>query len=152
MSIGVNIKNDLRNAIKNGDKNIRDVLRMLISDVKNVEIEKKRELTNEEVLQIIKQNVKRRKDSIEQYMKGDRKDLADKENKELSILQKYVPKQMSEDEIRNIIKGVLKDFREVGSSDLGKIIGLTMKDTKGMADGNVVSGIVKEEINKILLK
>ncbi|MCK5085274.1 GatB/YqeY domain-containing protein, partial [Candidatus Parcubacteria bacterium] len=76
MSIGVNIKNDLKNAIKNGDKNIRDVLRMLISDVKNVEIEKKRELTNEEVLQIIKQNVKRRKDSIEQYMEGDRKDLA----------------------------------------------------------------------------
>ena len=152
MSIGVNIKNDLKNAIKNGDKNIRDVLRMLISDVKNVEIEKKRELTNEEVLQIIKQNVKRRKDSIEQYMEGDRKDLADKENKELSILQKYVPKQMSEDEIRNIIKGVLKDFREVGSSDLGKIIGLTMKNTKGMADGNIVSGIVKEEINKILLK
>ena len=152
MSIGVNIKNDLKNAIKNGDKNIRDVLRMLISDVKNVEIEKKRELTNEEVLQIIKQNVKRRKDSIEQYMEGDRKDLADKENKELSILQKYVPKQMSEDEIRNIIKGVLKDFREVGSSDLGKIIGLTMKNTKGMADGNIVSEIVKEEINKILLK
>ncbi|MCK5085699.1 GatB/YqeY domain-containing protein, partial [Candidatus Parcubacteria bacterium] len=83
---------------------------------------------------------------------GDRKDLADKENKELSILQKYVPKQMSEDEIRNIIKGVLKDFREVGSSDLGKIIGLTMKNTKGMADGNIVSEIVKEEINKILLK
>ena len=152
MSIGVNIKNDLKNAIKNGDKNIRDVLRMLISDVKNVEIEKKRELTNEEVLQIIKQNVKRRKDSIEQYMEGDRKDLADKENKELSILQKYVPKQMSEDEIRNIIKGVLKDFREVGSSDLGRIIGLTMKNTKGMADGNIVSEIVKEEINKILLK
>ena len=152
MSIGVNIKNDLKNAIKNGDKNIRDVLRMLVSDIKNVEIEKRRELTNEEVLQIIKQNVKRRKDSIEQYMKGDRKDLADKENKELSILQKYVPKQMSEDEIRNIIKGVLKDFREVGSSDLGKIIGLTMKNTKGMADGNIVSEIVKEEINKILLK
>ena len=152
MKIEINIENDLKSAIKSGNKNIRDVLRMLISDVKNVKIEKKRELTDKEVLQIIKQNVKRRKDSIEQFIRGKRRDLADKENQELSILQKYMPKQMSDDEIRKIIKEVLEDFKEISSSDFGKIIGLTMKNTKEMADGKTVSKIIKEEIDKILLK
>lgn len=152
MKIEINIENDLKGAIKSGNKNIRDVLRMLISDVKNVKIEKKRELTDKEVLQIIKQNVKRRKDSIEQFIKGKRRDLADKENQELFILQKYMPKQMSDDEIRKIIKEVLEDFKEISSSDFGKIIGLTMKNTKEMADGKTVSKIIKEEIDKILLK
>ncbi|MCK5476125.1 MAG: GatB/YqeY domain-containing protein [Candidatus Pacebacteria bacterium] len=152
MKIEINIENDLKSAVKNGDKNIRDVLRMLISDVKNVKIEKKRELTDEEVLQIVKQNVKRRKDSIEQYTKGKRIDLADKESQELSILQKYMPKQMSEDEIQKIVKEVFKGFKEISSSDFGKIIGLTMKDIKAVADGNTVSRIVKEEMDKVLLK
>ncbi|MBW6440522.1 GatB/YqeY domain-containing protein [Patescibacteria group bacterium] len=148
MNTEITIKNDLKIAIKKGNKDVRDVLRMLVSDIKNAEIEQRKKSTDEEIILIIKKNVKRRKDSIDQYLKGGRKDLADKENNELAILQKYMPKQMTEDETRNIIKEIIENFGDANASDFGKIIGLAMRETKGMADGNLVSKLVKELLNK----
>ncbi|MCK5412977.1 MAG: GatB/YqeY domain-containing protein [Candidatus Pacebacteria bacterium] len=148
MNLKEKINSDLKDSMKSGDAKVRGVLRMLNSDIKNFEIEKKTEASDDDILGIVKRNVKKRKDSIEQYTKGDRKDLVEKENEELLVLEKYMPEQMSEDEVRRIVQKVIQEFGEVSPSDFGKIIGMSVKETKGMADGSVVSKIVKEELNK----
>ncbi|MCK4891773.1 MAG: GatB/YqeY domain-containing protein, partial [Candidatus Pacebacteria bacterium] len=119
MDLRDKIKNDLKDAMKSGDNVTRDVLRMLNSDIKNVEIDLKKELADDDVVKIIKRNIKSRKDSIEQYKKGNREDLAVQEEKELKILEKYMPEQMSEEEIRKIIIDIVKKSEASGASDFG---------------------------------
>ena len=146
MDLRDKIKNDLKDAMKSGDNVTRDVLRMLNSDIKNVEIDLKKELADDDVVKIIKRNIKSRKDSIEQYKKGNREDLVVQEEKELKILEKYMPEQMSEEEIRKIIIDIVKKSEASGASDFGKVMGAVMKKTGRNVDGNVVSRIVKEEL------
>ncbi|MCK4525451.1 MAG: GatB/YqeY domain-containing protein [Candidatus Andersenbacteria bacterium] len=146
MDLRDKIKNDLKDAMKSGDNVTRDVLRMLNSDIKNVEIDLKKELADDDVVKIIKRNIKSRKDSIEQYKKGNREDLAVQEEKELKILEKYMPEQMSEEKIRKIVIDIIKKSEASGASDFGKVMGMAMKEAGGNMDGNVVSRIVKEEL------
>ena len=146
MNLKKRINNDLKDSMRSGDKTTRDVLRLLNSDIKNLEIEKSGEINEDEIIGIIKRNIKRRKDSIEQYEKGNREDLAVQEKKELKILEKYMPEQMSEEEIKKIVIDVIKKSEASGASGFGKVIGIVMKETKGMADGNMVSRIIKEEL------
>ncbi len=154
MNLKKKINDDLKNSMKSGDTTTRGVLRLLNSDIKNLEIEKSEEISENEIIEIIKKNIKRRKDSIEQYKNGNREDLADKEKEELTILEKYMPEQMSEEEIRRIVINVIKksemsstpDSQSMSRTNFGKIMGLVMKETKGMADGNTVSEIVKKEL------
>jgi uncharacterized protein YqeY len=146
MNLRDKIKNDLKDAMKSGDNITRGVLRLLNSDIKNEEIDQKRELEDGVIVEIIKRNVKRRKDSIKQYKKGNRADLADKEKKELVILEKYMPEQMGEEEIRSIVKKVISELKVVGASEFGRVMGAVMKEFGSKADGNVVSRIVKEEL------
>lgn len=146
MNLKEQIKNDLKSSMKNGDNTIRDVLRMLSSDIKNAEINKGSEIDDEKIVEIIKKNVKSHKDSIEQYTKGDREDLAGQEKIELEILEKYMPEQMSEDEIRKIVVDIIKKSEAVSASDFGKIMGMVMKKIGNKADGNLVSKVVKEEL------
>ena len=146
MNLRDKIKNDLKDAMKSGDNVTRDVLRMLNSDIKNVEIDLKKELADDDVVKIIKRNIKSRRDSIEQYKKGNREDLAVQEERELKILEKYMPEQMNEEEIRKIVIDIIKKSEASGAADFGKVMGVVMRETKGIADGNVVSRIVKEEL------
>ena len=146
----MNLKNqsqdDLKASMKSGDEIRRTVLRSLNAEIKNAEIAKKDILNDGEVLEVISKNVKRHRDSIEQYQKGDRNDLAEQEEKELKILQKYLPEQMGEEEIKKIIKEAVKKTGASGASDFGKAMGVAMKELKGNADGNLVGKIVKEEL------
>ena len=146
MNLKEQIKNDLKNSMKSGDDITRDVLRMLFSDLKNAEISKGGEINDEKIVEIIKKNIKSRKDSIEQYRKGNREDLASQEENELKILEKYMPEQMSEGEVRKIVVDIIKKSEAVSASDFGKIMGLVMKEIGSNADGNLVGGIVKEEL------
>ena len=146
MDLRGKIKNDLKDAMKSGDNITRGVLRMLISDIKNTEIEKGGDTGDKEVAEIIKKNVKRRKDSIEQYTKGNREDLANQEKNELEILEKYMPEQMSEDEVRKIVVNIISKSEAVSASDFGKIMGAVMKEIGNKADGNLVGRIVKEDL------
>lgn len=146
MDLKEQIENDLKNSMKSGDNIIRGVLRMLFSDIKNVEINERKEINDEKIIEIIKKNIKSRKDSIEQYTKGNREDLANQEKNELEILEKYMPEQMSEDEVRKIIISIIKKSEAVSASDFGKIMGAVMKEIGNKADGNLVGGIVKEEL------
>lgn len=149
MGLKDQIKSDLKNSMKSGDNVSRGVLRLLNSDIKNAEIEKRKELSDNEIIEVVKRSIKRRKDSIEQYKKGGRKDLVDQEEKELKVLEKYMPEQMSEKETRVVIQDVIRKSGATSASDFGKVMGAAMKEFKGKADGNLVSKIVKEELGKI---
>lgn len=150
MSTRSKIQEDLKNAMKSGDSQSRDVLRMLDSMIKNVEIEKnKREkgLSEEEILDIVARAVKQRKDSIEQYTNGGRKDLADKESAELEILTNYLPKQMTDEELTCILEEAIDQTGAKDKSDLGKVMGVIMGRVKGRADGNQVRKVVEDKFN-----
>ena len=145
MTLKEQLQSDLKDAMKSGNALKRDVLRMLDSAVKNTEIEKrKREegLTDEEVLEVIAKSVKQRQDSIKQFEEGGRVELAEKEKDELAILTPYLPEQLSEDEIRGIVKEIVSS----GANDIGKAMGQAMGRMKGKADGNIVRKIVQEEL------
>lgn len=146
MNLKKKINDDLKNSMKSGDTTTRGVLRLLNSDVKNMEIEKGGDAGDKEIIEIIKRSVKRQKDSIEQYEKGNRVDLSDKEKEELAILEKYMPEQINDKEIRKIVVNVIKKIGTSNASEFGKIIGAVMKETDGNVDGNLVSRIVKDEL------
>ncbi len=146
MNLKEQIQNDIKDAMKGGDQMRRGVLRTINADIKNVEIAKKNVLSDDEVLEVISINAKQHKDSIEQYKKGGRNDLVEQEEKELEILQKYLPEQMSEEKVRKIVQEAIKKMGAAGASDFGKIMGATMKEIKGKADGGLVKKIVEEEL------
>ena len=139
----------MKEAMKAGDATKRDTLRMLDSMIKNTEIEKlKKEegLNDEEVQAVIARAVKQRRDSVEQYKAGGREDLAEKESKEIEILSGYMPEQLGEDKIREIVKAVIAETGATSKADMGKVMGAAMGKLKGQADGNVVKKIVEEEL------
>jgi len=145
-TINDKIKEDLKGAMKSGDVEKRDTLRMIDSMIKNVEIEKGKRvegLVDEEIIEVLMRAVKQRKDSANQYMEGGRPELAQKEEKELQIISAYLPEQLSEDEITKIIKEIIENSKE---ADLGKIMGQSMLKLKGKADGNLVRQIVQKEL------
>lgn len=126
------------------------VLRMLLSAVNYYEIKKGGagyEATDENVLSVIQKEVKQRRDSIGQFQKGGRQDLVDKETKELQILQKYLPEQMNEEEIKKLVIEVIKETRASSIQDIGKVMGILMPKLKGKADGGVVTKLVRENLS-----
>ena len=139
----------INKALKEKD-NIRvSTLRMLSAALHNAEIDKKREkLTKEEELVIVKKEAKKRKDAIEIYEKGGAKEKAEQEKKELLILKEFLPEEMGDAEIEKIVS---KSITQVGASsmaDMGKVIGVVMKESKGQADGSKVSEMVKKKLSK----
>lgn len=142
------IKKDLITSLKAKEENKVSVLRMLQSAIKNKEIElKKREgLSDEEIEPMVASEIKKRNDSIESYKEGGRDELVAKEEKEIEILKSYMPKQMSEDEVRKIVEKAIADTKASGAADFGKVMGKVMSDVRGKTDGNVVSKIVKEKL------
>ncbi len=158
------INQDYKDAFKAKDEKKVSVLRMLASAIKNKELEKRTKLTktvsdsaelerqsqlsDEEVLAVIGTEVKRRKDSIEQFKAGGRPELAASEEVELEILSAYLPEPMGEKELRNIVIEAVKESGAAGVQDLGKVMKVLMPRVKGKADGNLVNKIVKEELEK----
>ncbi|MFZ2226617.1 MAG: GatB/YqeY domain-containing protein [Candidatus Moraniibacteriota bacterium] len=142
---------ELKTAMKSGDTAKRDVLRMLDSMIKNVEIEKqKREtgLTDEETLEVIGKAVKQRKDAAAQYSAGGRADLAEKEQAEIAILSAYLPAQLDEATVREAVKAVIVETGATSPTDIGRVMGASMAKLKGQADGNLVKKIAEEELGK----
>ena len=140
---------DLKQAMKRADQETVGVLRILLTAIKNKEIEKKTksggegQLSDEEVIQVLMSDAKKHKESMEIFTKGGRKDLADKEEKELAIIQTYLPKQLSETEIEQIIDKVLQ---KISVKDFGSVMKEVMKELKGKADGKVVSAIIQKKL------
>lgn len=144
MSISEKIVDDLKKALKAGDKSKLSVLRLIKSTMKNQEIEKRASLTDEEVQAILRSFVKRSRESIEQFSKAGRTELVEKEKEELLIVQGYLPEQLGEDELRKIIKDLIEKAGASGPGDMGKVMKSVMAKLKGQADGRLVNAIVKE--------
>ena len=126
-----------------------DVLRMIKAAVKNAEITKKDKLTDQEIMIVLQKEKKQRQDSVEEFTKGQRNDLVDKEKFEIEVIEKYLPKAMSNDEIKQIILEEINNTSASNSGDMGKVMGQVMPKLKGRADGEKVSQIDKEELIKI---
>lgn len=121
---------------------------MLLSTVNYLEIQKGAgyEATEDDVMSAIQKETKQRRDSIEQFTKGNRADLADKEKQELALLEQYLPEQIGEEEIRNLVKEAIQQTGATSAKDMGKVMGALMPKTKGKADGTLVSRIVREQL------
>ena len=155
MSLVEKINKDLKQAMKEKNELLVLVLRSINSEIHNKEIEKKassyakasedkEELTEEDILGILMSEAKKRKEAIEEFKKGNRNDLAEKEQKELEILKKYLPEQMSEDQIQEEAKKTIEELGAAGPQDTGKVMSVLMPKFKGKAEGGVVSKIVNE--------
>jgi uncharacterized protein YqeY len=151
MSLREKIAEDLKSALRDKKQTELSVLRMLQSAIRNKEIEKRKRdgLTDEEVIEVIASEIKKRKEAIEEYTKGQRQDLVDKEKAELEILMSYMPKQMGEDEIREEVKKAIEEARAKTPGELGKVMKILMPRMKGKADGALINKIVKEELEKL---
>jgi uncharacterized protein YqeY len=149
MTIKEQIKNDLKVAMKAKEIEKRDVLRMLDSMIKNEEIEKgmrEKGLDDENVLVLVKRAIKQRNDSIKQYAEGGRDDLADKEKIEVEILNKYLPEQMSDDELEKIVQLAIEESGATSSQDIGKVMGPVMQKVGSLADGQRVREVVMKNL------
>ena len=144
MSLRQDIHKDIAVAMKSGEKERLSTVRMLMSAIKYKEVDAHRELTDEETIAVISTLVKQRQDSIEQFTKGNRMDLVEKETKELEVLRTYLPPQLSETEVRDIIKKAVAETGAQGQKDMGKLMKVVMPQVKGKADGKIVNDIVKE--------
>ena len=141
------LQEELISAMKAGDKPRMTGLRNIIGKLKASQIDKGEELTGDESLKILKSAAKQLKESVEQYKKGGRDDLAEKELFELSLLDKYLPEQISQDEIRTIVKNTIKSIGAESLQDMGKVMGMLMKALTASADGKLVQQIVLEELS-----
>ena len=143
MSIRDDLKRSLVEAAKARDQIRLDTLRSIQSAVRYKEIEKRGELTETEILSVIQTLCKQHHESIDQFRKGGREDLASKEEHELGILEKYLPAQLPREEIEKAIAGVIAGLGVSGPSAMGQVMKETMKQLAGKADGKVVSEIVR---------
>lgn len=142
MSLQSRLQSDLTSSRKAQDKPRTLLLGTIISDVRNREIELKRELTDADVIEVIQRGIKKRRESIEMYDKGGRADLAGKERQEVAMLEVFLPAQASPEEIRAAVKAAIAG----GAANVGAVMGKVMPQFKGKADGNVINAIVREEL------
>ena len=141
------LQQELVVAMKAGEKAKMMGLRNIIGKLKAAKIDKGESLTDEESLKILKSAAKQLKESIDQYQKGDRDDLAEEEAYELSLLEKYLPEQLSEKIIRETVKNIVENTGAESIQDMGQIMGAAMKEFAGSADGKLVQKIVQEELS-----
>lgn len=143
------IKKDMSDALKNGDKIRLSTLRMVISSIKNKKIEDMvKTIDEDKIIAIIQKMAREHMESIEQFNKGHREDLVKKEMDELKILQEYLPEEISEDEIENIVAAAMRDSSASSIKDMGKVMTIAMGKVKGRADGRKVSEKVKQALMK----
>ena len=143
MSLLKNITDEMYLSMKSGDKEKANALRTLISKLKDQQIKLRKDISDEETLKIIKTLVKQRRESAEIYSKAGREELAEKENFEISILDKYLPKLMSDEDVLSLIKKIVDETNAKDLSDIGKVMPLVMQKGKGKVDGKIANRILR---------
>lgn len=146
MGLRETIDADTKNALKSGAKDKVSTLRMLSAALKNKQIDKRRALTEEEVVETVKSLIKQRRDSIEQFTKGGRQDLVDKESAEIADLESYLPQQMSEEELSMLVRNAIAQTEAKGARDMGKVMKVLIPLVGGRADGKMMSELVKSAL------
>lgn len=138
------LQTDLNAARKSQDKAAILLLGTILADIKNRRIELMRDLTDDDVREVLRRGVKRRRESIEMYDKGGRAELADKERAEVAILEKYLPAAVSDDDLRAAVRAAIA----AGATNIGAVMGKVMPQFKGRAEGGQINAIAKEELGK----
>ena len=147
MSLEKKIEEKLNESLKNKDKSIFPTLRLIISAIKDFKIAskaKEQTLKDQEIIQILKKMTKQRNDSCEAYKKAGREDLLKKEQEEISIINNFLPKQMSDEETKNICKKVIENLQAKSIKDMGKVMGALKKEYGDVLDFSKVSNFIKE--------
>lgn len=144
MGLKSEITQDMTTALKEGDKAKLSVLRMIVSALKYAEIEKKDELDEDEVIQVISRERKKCDEAAVEFKKGNRLDLAEKEEIESNLLKTYLPPQLTDEEITVIVKEAVDKTGAMGPADMGKVMGVVMPKVKGKGDGKKVNEIVRQ--------
>ena len=140
------IEEAVKSSMRERKKERTSTLRMALSEIKKEEIDRRVELSDEESIKIIQRMIKQRKESAAQFFQANREELANKENFEISILQDFLPEQLSEDEIKDIVLNAIAETEAQDSQDMGKVMGLLKSKIKGNADMGIVSRLVKENL------
>ena len=138
------LSEDLKESLKSRNSLKSSVIRLLKSSIKYKEIDKKAPLSDDEIIEVIMSGIKQRRESIEQFSKGGRTDLVQKESNEIEIMQAYLPQQLTEEELVDEVKSVIKEVGATSAKDMGKVMKALMPRIKGRAEGTKVSSIVKE--------
>jgi uncharacterized protein YqeY len=146
MGLRDKIDADTRVALKSGAKDKVSTLRMLNAALKNKQIDKRRPLTEEEVIETVRSLIKQRKDSIEQFAKGGRQDLVDKETAEVAVLEAYLPQQLAREELVAMVRDAISQTGAQGARDMGKVMKALIPMVGGRADGKLVSELVKNAL------
>ena len=140
------IKEQLKTSMKKGDKKNVLAIRNILEKIKNVQVDSKEELKENQIIKIIAKHAKQLRESIVQFKNGNRLDLAAKEQEELKIAEQFLPAQLSENEIKDIVINVIKDLNATQMSDMGKVMKAVIDQTKGNADGKIISNLVRESL------
>lgn len=150
MSLKEQLTEDMKQAMKAKEEGkLRlSVIRMVRAAIKNVEINEKRELSDDDVLTIIAKEVKMRNDSMDEFKKANRQDLVDQLEQEIAVLMPYLPQQLTESEIRDLVSEAVVASGATTSKDMGKVMALLMPKVKGRADGKLVNTVVREALNQ----
>ncbi len=144
MSLVQQIEQDMKTAMKQKDKQVLSTLRLLRATIKKEEIDKRTTFSDDQVLDVIVRAIKQRRDSVAEYTRAGREDLAEKEQSEIDILTRYLPKQLSESELRALIQETIEAVGAKTKKDLGKVMGAVLPKVKGKADGKTVNQLVRE--------
>ncbi len=144
MTLKEQINQDLKAAMKAKDTQKRDALRLLTSAMKQIEVDERKELSDEDIVKIIQKQIKQRNDSIAQYKNADREDLVAKEALEIACYEVYLPKQLNDDELTDALKQIIAQTGATSMKDMGKVMGLATKQLAGKADGKRISETVKK--------
>jgi uncharacterized protein YqeY len=148
MDLKERLNADMKESLKAGEKLRLSTIRLLLSEIKNAEIAKRGDLTDEELLAAVSREARKRKESIAEYEKGGRKDLVEKETAELAVLEAYMPEQLSEGELRGIIEETVKQVGATSPGDLGKVMGALMPCIRGKADGKLANRLASEMLER----
>ena len=140
------IQSDMYQAMKSGEKETANTLRNVLAKLKDKQIEKRTDLTQEEEIKTLQTLVKQRKESIDLYQKGGRDELVDQETKEMDIINSYLPKMMDDEKIKEIVESVIQDTGASSMADMGKVMPEVMKLGKGLIDGKTAQRFVNEQL------
>lgn len=147
MSLKTQITNDMKAAMKAKDKETLGTIRMLTAAIKQIEVDERRELSDADVLSIVAKMIKQRKDAAEQYAEAGRGDLQQQELAEIVILEKYLPAQLSKEEITALVESIIAETGATGMQDMGQVMAATKAKVAGQADMGQVSQIVKAALS-----
>ncbi|MGI9307998.1 MAG: GatB/YqeY domain-containing protein [Gammaproteobacteria bacterium] len=146
MTLKGQIQDDMKTAMKAGDKDRLKVVRLILAAIKQIEVDERKELDDAAVLAVLNKMVKQRRDSVSQFLDGDRKDLADIESAEIAVLETYLPEQLSDAELDALIASAITDTGAESIRDMGKVMGAVKAKAAGRADMGAVGARVKEQL------